>query len=362
MDSEPFRSGYNPRPPLVTDWRAGLETGIAETRDVERWFQFLPAGEPQYLPGGTFKVFDSLSCVSFSVAHSVEAQCNYLLPSLTESQRRTLSDAGFIAGGRVDLSARWLASVSGTTERGNSFGVVLDVARKVGMVPKADWDMQSTLRSFADWISTPPDLSAKAAVFLSIFKIQYQWLFWEGDHLGAAEKLARVGAALPVSPVLVGRPWCPSCNPSRIRAGTIIEDCGVQSAGHATVIHRLHIDGDQDVRDTYEPFDRVFDAGYWIQHAVQAVVTINVPPAPIPKPPAPASQCRLGDRTPAVAALQAALVYLGYLRAPSPNGLPYFGTNTQEALGKFQSASGIYPTAPESFGQRSLVAMRRALA
>lgn len=367
MSDDPLdsvRSGYLPAVPSLTDWRAGLETGVAADRDVPDWAPFLPEGERQYRPGrhdAADKVFDTLSCVSFSVAHSLEAQANYLLPSLAPGQRRLLQDAGFIDGtGRVRLSPRWLASRSGTTTSGNSFPRVLEAARKRGMVPDADWPFAPSLSGFDDWIADPPaSLDAKSEVFLKVFDLAYDWLFWQGDHLSQAQKLARVRAALPTCPVLVGRPWCRSCDPSRVRPGVPIPDCGVEAAGHATMIYGLEDDSDQLVRDTYPPFNRVFDDGYWIQHAMRAVLTARQP-APDPGvPAAPYRQCHQGDRSDAVSDAQRALAHLGYLKV-RPTG--YYGPLTAEAVWRFQRAAGIVPTAPDSVGPKTLQAFLKALA
>lgn len=346
------KSGYISTPPFVTDWQSTKETGVVSDREVRDWKPLLPLGEPQYQPGGSYKIFDTQSCVSFSVAHSLEAQANFLLPSLTSVQVKTLTDAGFIVDGKFDLSARYLAYHSKTTEDGNSFQKVLDTARTVGMVPDKDWAFTKDLKSFSDWISTPPDLKKKADVWLSVFETKYDWLFWEGDSLSKMQKLSLVKESLPICPILVGRPWCPSCNPSKVKEGVPIKDCGLTRAGHATVIYEVEKDNDQKVRDTYLPYDRVFDDDYWIERAMRAVLTIREVVVDA-KPTRPTVRCALGDNSPAVFAVQVALRYLGFFKA-NPTG--YYGPITAQAVGAYQAARNISPTASGSVGPKTLAA------
>lgn len=356
-----YRPGDRTDAPKLTDWRAELETGVT-VREVADWLPFLPPGEAQYVPKkkGTVhpKWFDTASCVSFSVAHSLEAQANYLLDSLAKPQREKLEKAGFIVSGRFDLSPRWLASTSGTTEDGNAYGRVLEVARTKGMVPVSDWPFPQTLRSFREWIQTPPDLSEKAAVWLSVFDLKYDWLFWGGDGKTRGQKLSLVASALPTCPVLVGRPWCPSCNPSKVKPGVPIEDCGVESSGHATVIYGMEDDLDQLALDTYPPFLRVFDEAYWIQHAFRAVLTIKEPAVEPEKPKVPTRNVAYGERSENVRKAQACLAYLGFLKV-NPTG--YYGDITADAVRRFQRSVGIKP-APSNVGPRTRAALRKALA
>lgn len=371
MDDDNFSGLQADAAPKVTDWQAETETGIALERDVQDWRPFLSSdGVRQYQPGSrdyADKIFDTVSCVSFaSLLGAVEAQANYLLPALTEGQRYRLQAAGFIgADGKVRLSVRWLAHVSGTTRDGNSFAKVLEALRRYGAIPAALWAFDRNLRTFEEWIARPAkfdEFVAAGKVWLEVFDLQYDWLFWHGLNLTQAQKLARIRAALPTCPVLVGRPWCRSCDPSQVKPGVPIQDCGKVTSGHATCIVAMQADGDQEARDTYPIFDRVFDDGYHVHHAFRAVLTVKGPAPVQAKPPAPRATCRLGDRTQAVAELQDALSYLGYLKVKSPAGKPYFGPLTQQALGRFQFDQKIFPTAPDSFGPRSLAAMRAILA
>lgn len=364
-------TGLNPKEsvPTLTSWRSGMESGVSAERNVSDWATFLSPGVPQYQPGSrdyANKIFDTVSCVAFASAlGSVQAQANYLLPTLTEGQRYLLERRGFIVEGKVKLSARFTAYASGTTHNGNSYERVLDSIRNVGCVPERDWPFSADLRSFEEWIARPAnyaELEREAAAWRSVFQLKYEWLFWNGDGLNAPQKLARIRAALPNAPVLVGRPWCRSCDPSQVKEGVPIKDCGKVEAGHATCIVSLQKDNDQEVRDTYPIYDRVFDDAYHIHHAFSAVLTVNAEAPQKPKPVTPSRHCHFNDRNEAVAELQAALVHLGYLKAPSPVGRPWYGNLTAAAVLAFQIDSGISPVSAHDFGPKSLAAMRLAMA
>lgn len=352
-------SGDLTKSPALSDWRDGLETGVL-ARVVEDWSPFMPDGEAQYLPkkpGSFVKWFDSNSCVSFSVSHSLEAQANYLLPSIPAKTSKKLEAAGFIVNGRFDLSPRHLAAVSGTTIDGNAYAKVLEAARKTGMVPGGKWKMEPTMRSFADWIAYPPAFDAERKLWLETFDLKWDWIFWAGDAKTNAQKLDAIGANLPTCPILVGRPWCPSANPSQVKEGVPIRWCGLETSGHATVIYGMEDDSDQLVLDTYPPFRRVFDDGYWIQHAFRAVLTLKEP-APEPDKPTPPTKTTVyGERSGQVRRLQECLSFLGHLKV-SPTG--YYGDITADAVRRFQRESKIAPV-PRSAGPKTRAALRAAL-
>lgn len=66
----------------------------------------------------------------------------------------------------------------------------------------------------------------------------------------------------------------------------------------------------------------------------------------------------IGSTGQGVAVLQGLLAETGYLVLPAGTRLGYFGSMTQKALGSYQAARGIYPTAGY-FGPASKIAMHQ---
>lgn len=65
----------------------------------------------------------------------------------------------------------------------------------------------------------------------------------------------------------------------------------------------------------------------------------------------------LGDYKPDVQFAQIALMILDHLAPVAPDELGYYGPKTAAAVAKFQVASGIYPTAPNSIGRLTRAAL-----
>ncbi len=66
-----------------------------------------------------------------------------------------------------------------------------------------------------------------------------------------------------------------------------------------------------------------------------------------------------GDVNDDVKFMQIGLMILGYLDPVAPADLGIYGPRTSKAVLKFQAARGIYPTAPDNFGQRSRAAFNK---
>lgn len=370
--------------PGPRDWRFGRETGFVDGADQPRsWVDLLPDPEIQYQRkkrGSLDRVFDTSACVTFSVENWAEASFAglYRAGALAESQISLLDAHGFLVWEdgvpQLNLSDRDLAARAGTTEDGNSFARVLETLRTVGPIPEADHPFAPDLKTWEEYMVPGPQLQAKRDAWLEVFPahggVQYELMFWAGEPIGRAQKLALVRQALASGPVLASCPVCPGWSRYKAKEGKAIEDCGLETGGHATIC--VDFPAQDDTRrhfDHYEPFVKTLAPDYWLNHAYRARLVpkaVAVPP-PKPKPVAPAVSLQLGSRSPAVIQLQACLVYLGYQTVASDPARPYFGDRTREALLAFQRAEKVDTPAKltalngEYYGAKTLAALRRVL-
>lgn len=115
------------------------------------WTPYQPLGENQYSNNA-----DYMACVSYSFCHCLETMIKYH------------------TGQTVDLSERFLAKVSGTTQQGNTWNNVYQAALKYGVPLQADWDvpLNATWEEFyadipqevydkAKWLINQYDLTSK---------------------------------------------------------------------------------------------------------------------------------------------------------------------------------------------------------
>jgi len=111
---------------------------------LEKWLSYFSEGELQL---GTY--YDTMSCVTFSALNVVEAILNYQIRNkmMSIENIKWLFDNGYLnEKGEVDLSDRFTAIMSGTTEQGNTGGQVWDSIRNIGVIPEKmfSWDKSRT--------------------------------------------------------------------------------------------------------------------------------------------------------------------------------------------------------------------------
>lgn len=328
--------------PGPRDYRFGGETAFDSGSEGVDWTAHLPAEEVQYQrrkAGSLEKVFDTSSCVTFSVANACEVIYAHLRASgrVTAAQHALLDAHGFIGqDGRLNISDRDLAARSGTTQDGNNFARVCETLRTVGPIPEAYWPMEEDLKTWDEYMVPGPELPEKRAAFLSVFPskggIVWEWLILPGEGLTHEQKLARISSVIGTAPVLVSSPICPGWSRYVAKPKVPIDWCGKREGGHAT----LHLSNLQLRLDHYEPFVKTLSPDYWVNHAMRLTLVPARQTVGLPKPVAPKPSLEHGSKLPDVLALQNCLERLGYQTVKSDPKRPYYGDRTAGAVLAFQ--------------------------
>ena len=359
--------------PGPRDYAYGRETAFDSGDYDADWEAFLPSFEVQYQrkrKNSLDKVFDTSACVTFSVANVAEMIFRHRYESgrISADQLALLEGHGFIE--RVDgepflnISDRDLAARAGTTKDGNSFARVCETLRTVGPIPESAHPFSPDIKTWEAYMVPGPELPEARAAFLSVFEVQWEWLFWGGDNLTHAQKLDRLAAVVGTAPVLTSSPICPGWSRFTAKAGKVIEWCGKREGGHATA----HLSNRQTRLDHYEPFVKTLAPDYWVNHAVRMTLTVKAPKPSKPKPTAPSPSLQYGSKLHDVTALQDCLEFLGFQTVKSDPKRPHFGDRTAEALLAFQlaekvdAATELKRLAGRYYGPKSYRALVAALA
>lgn len=292
------------------DYVMGAETAIKYEDRVTDWSEFVPEGEPQYGQN-----FDTLSCVTFSALHIVEAQINWLISQDKVSQETLtwLTDNGYLTNNVIRLSKRFTAITSGTTKQGNYFAKVWDTIRKVGCIPDKDFPFGgNTWDEYHDTANITQAMKDKALKFLDFFDIKYEWVYNDYAGMSVGER-SLTSKALKQAPLHIGIPI---------------------PAGHAIMQYDLK-ESTYGVLDQYIPFkrDNSIDSPM-INFAVKGYVTTKTQPN-IEKPKHTFTKSMVyGDRNDEVKWLQRCLIWEKLLKKDLDTG--YFGTLTLRAVMAFQ--------------------------
>lgn len=316
------QTGVIPAYPKPEDYITGGETAIKAKPRTKDWGKYLPVKESQQ----NLK-FDSLSCTSFSFNNVVEAQINYMLEAgeLPPEASKWLIDNGYIgAEGKCNLSDRYLAVMSKTTNKGNDFRTVAETARLFGAIPESDLPFTgSTFAEYHDPSAITDAMKSKAQEFLLRVNIQWEWAFF--DTSTGFNEGYQVKRIIEESPIQVGIPT---------------------PATHATVM----IAYDETLNettffDTYEPFIFKGNADNYNPHfGMRTLVTAKETPE-LPKVPlAFTFKVNLvqGAKGAEVVYLQRVLIREGFLKVGLDTG--NFFALTLQAVKNFQMKYGIPTT------------------
>lgn len=127
------QTGFIDALPKPTDYLQGVLPLEVNVRMAD-WEMYLPQGEEQ---GITF-TFDTMSCVTFSAINTVIMQLNFLIDQdrLSTQAIDFLKNNGYFnENGKLDISKRFIAILSGTTKNGNTFSNVAWAIRNFGLIP-----------------------------------------------------------------------------------------------------------------------------------------------------------------------------------------------------------------------------------
>lgn len=288
--------------------------------------QYLPAGETQF-----DQYADFTDCASRSPVNHLEAQLTYHYQNggMRPENKKWLEDTGFIQNGKVTLSDRYIAILSGTTNQGNSLKAPLEALRTQGFVPKKllpkeDWMTWADYYKRSDITQALLDIGQESR---RRFPINYEQV--PRAQIGAVLAREMVGVAgyawgLPVNGVYLAQPESKGFN-------------------HAFLLYDL---------PAYQAYDNYFD---FTDGGVQVVGDFTKTLAPdyvffaygyrvyISKESAPKhlflKSLEYGMYNSEVACLQQGLIDRGYPITHAVSN--YFGEETKAALAHFQADNGI---------------------
>lgn len=281
-------TGFVPIDPVASDWIAGQETGILELSRLPSsdWRVYLSAGKWQKLMGISYNGdngFETDACVSFSGIDSVEAFMNWSIKNNAYSPEAIswlTSQGYFDASGMINLSPRFTAKMSGTTTNGNNLPAVAASLRHDGCIPNQLWDMPAAQieAGIPDawtiyYSEIPQNLIALGQEFSSRFEVQYEWISYPGAELNGSQLIPK----LQVAPLQIATAVCAPWNTSEV-----IQGCGSGNQ-HATLLDNVETNGDFDIRDHYEPFDKILASDYVITYS-QRIVCVEKAPVSSPAP------------------------------------------------------------------------------
>ncbi len=138
--------------PDSRDYIFGATLPFTEVQSDGNWEAYLPEREFQNLFG-----VDPQACVSYTVLNCVE----------------TLIKKKY--GIEKNFSERFLASISGTKEGGNSPRTVCNYLRKCGVVPQEVWPFDSSVDTFEKYYEDiPQDIKNLALEFVNEWDFKYE--------------------------------------------------------------------------------------------------------------------------------------------------------------------------------------------
>lgn len=317
------QTGVIPVYPKPEDYKVGGETSIRFEERTNDWTPYAPSNEKQ----SNFK-FDTMSCTSFSRNNQVEFQLNYLVKEnkLSAEALKFLKDNGYFdSNGKVNLSDRFLAIMSGTTIKGNDFRTVAETLRTIGAIPEADLPFGNceNIDQYLDKTVITQAMKDKALAFLDYFKFQWDWLFFDGAT-GFNEDY-QVKDNIKQAPIQLGI---------------------TTPATHAVTLYQYEPTAKMFcIFDQYDPFFFQNKADVYNPHfAIRGIITENDTPKTIINNPKYVFKMILteGMRGREVMELQIFLARQGLMKQELSTG--FFGPITKQAVRNFQMRMGISPT------------------
>lgn len=229
--------------------------------------------------------WDTEACMSFTGSNNIATYLNFLISTnqILPAQLAFLTANGYIGtDGKVALSPRFTAKMSGTTTNGNDFQNVWDSLSNDGFVPDSAWPMPTSQLNAApsgEWwniyyADPTADVIALGKQALTLFKVQWEWLVSNGS--GATQ--AEFNEWLKVSPVHLAIAVCNPWNTSSPIAG-----CGT-GAQHGVQLSYVDVGGNNSILDHYVPFDKLLEPNYTLSYAVHGIVTQIAQVAPVVAP------------------------------------------------------------------------------
>ncbi len=320
-----INTGFIEQPPFLTDWVAGGESGVVEVnlQPTGQWSVDLPTEEKQRNDW-----LESNLCVTFSGLNTIETIVNHKIKSgqFSASTIQKIKDLGFLdENGIFNCNEMFSANLNGSTPNGNALGNFWLSARRDGLLPQKDWkDVYNDIHSYSDlYVPVPQNLKDKAQKILEILDINYHWVLTGVPNDQTLVKY------LKQSPLHIATPVCEGWNSGNVGV------CDDRICAHATMLYGYDSGVCFKDFDHYSPFQKKLMWGYFIPYAIAC--TVNEKKTENPTKPFYQQwfkSLEIGSTGADVVALQKVLIYEGFLNKDLCTG--YFGTNTKNAVMKFQ--------------------------
>lgn len=271
-------SGVIITPPKEKDFLVGALTPSITLASAD-WRQYECDGEWQK---DLTIDFETNACMSFTGVNNLATYLNWLLDTnqLPTTHISFLKDNGYIGqDGKVSLSPRFTAKMSGTTENGNDFQNVWESLRKDGVVPDSVWPMPSAQmnanpsQAWNLYYAEPSSEAVSLAkAFLTFFDVHWEWLVSNGN--GATQ--TQYKEWLTVAPIHIAIAVCSPWN-----TALPIPGCGT-GADHGVQLSNVEVGVVDNILDHYLPFDKQLEADYILSYAVRGYLTALTLPTPAP--------------------------------------------------------------------------------
>lgn len=152
------------------DWLGGVGICIAEIPPAERELM-LPLGEMQNIGSEKF------DCASRAPLNILEAKLDWLLINNKLPTEQTKFLQQYIVDGKIALSDRWIAIMSGTDPNsGNSLIAPLDAIHNFGIVPKKLFPQTESKEEYYETKNITDEIKAIAKQSLTLFSFNYSRL------------------------------------------------------------------------------------------------------------------------------------------------------------------------------------------
>jgi hypothetical protein len=157
-----------------TEWTFGATSPICLAQiPAEERMNYLPKGEVQ------FGREDFMDCATRGLLNVLETKLNYLLRTGKLPQEQWFKDNGYITDNGFELSDRFTAIKSNTTQQGNSIKAPLDSIRKDGVIPKKllPANNQMLFRDYHNKTDITDKMISLGQEFLKRLTINYEKVF-----------------------------------------------------------------------------------------------------------------------------------------------------------------------------------------
>jgi len=156
------------------DYVFGAERIVDNITMDGNWTPYLPKDEVQT------KEIRTMACVSFSANSCIETIFNYQIKHgmLSVGALSWLEENGYMENGEVNLSDRFLATISDTTKEGNSGKKVAQAIHEVGCIPESMHPFTEGIFKWNDYYSMPTtEMFDMAYEFNERFLINYEAVY-----------------------------------------------------------------------------------------------------------------------------------------------------------------------------------------